>query len=213
MKQWTIAALSLALSLGFAGAARAQTGTKVAVVNVGEVFMKYEKAASYKAELEKIVGPRKAEADKLKNEIKAWQDAMKHPKFDPKDKERYEQAIVANIRKLEDMQRQVQAEIGKKQETQIITLYKDLNTAIDAFAKANSYQLVLGYGDITGDLFTVENIDRKMKGMDLGSTTPLFMGAGVNVTEPIIQTLNNMYRTSAGAGAPTGVTPVSGTRP
>src|SRR5262249_48595617 len=136
-----------------------------------------------------------------------------HPKFDKKDEERYKQAIIANIRKLEDMQRQVQAEIGKKQETQIITLYKDLNTAIEAFAKANSYQLVLGYGDITGDLFTVENIDRKMKGMDLGCTTPLYMGPSANITEPIIQTLNNMYRTSMTAPGGAGVTPVSGTRP
>src|SRR5262249_16456578 len=136
-----------------------------------------------------------------------------HPKFDKKDEERYKQAIIANIRKLEDMQRQVQAEIGKKQETQIITLYKDLNMAIEAFAKANSYQLVLGYGDLTGDIFTVENIDRKMKGMDLGSTTPLYMGATTNITEPIITTLNNMYRSTGMAPAGGTVTPTSGTRP
>lgn len=198
----TIFSLGLAVALISGGAAQAQTGgTKVAVVNVGEVFMKYEKATAYKAQLEKIIGPRKAEAEKLKNEVKAWQDAMKSPMFNPKDKDRYEAAILANIRKLEDMQRQVQGEIGKLQETQIVTLYKDLNAAIDAYSKANGYNLVLGYGDILGDQFTVDNIDRKMKGMDLGSTTPLFFSPTANITQPVIDTLNAHFRSTGGVPA------------
>ena len=39
----------------------------LAVVNVGEVFQKYEKAKAFKGELEKIIGPRKAEAETLKS--------------------------------------------------------------------------------------------------------------------------------------------------
>lgn len=194
-------ALALALGLVCADQARAQAtggGTKVAIVNVGEVFTKYEKAAAFKAEVEKVIGPRKAQAETLKKEMEAWQAQMKSPKFDPKEADRYQQAIIANQRKLQDMDREVRAEIGKVQEFQIISLFKDLNQAVEAVAKSQGFQLVLAYGDIVGDPFTVENISRKMNGMDLGSTTPLFFHASTNLTDTVVATLNSHYRTTTG---------------
>jgi len=205
-------ALALTVGLAFAGSAHAQTGTKVAVVNVGEVFQKYDKAKAYKAELEKIIGPRKAEAETLSKQMKDWAASLQHPSFDKKEQSRYEQAILANKRKLEDMDRQVRTEIGKVQESQIVNLYKDLNAAVEATAKAQGFQLVLAYGDISGDQFTLENINRKMNGMDLGSTTPLFFAGSANITDQVTASLNALFRSTGGAAATVPATPTSAPR-
>lgn len=195
--------LACSLALAFTGPAQAQSpGTKVAVVNVADVFMRYDKAKAFKAEVEKMISPHKAEAETLKKQIMEWQTAVKHPKFDPKDLERYEQAMVANQRKLEDLSRLVAAQVGKIQEGQVVTLFKDLNMATEAVAKSQGFQLVLAHAVLPGEPLTLDSIQRKMSGMDLGSTQPQFFLGSTDITEQVVQSLNNYFRTTAGGGAP-----------
>ena len=60
---------------------------RVAIVNVGLVFTKYEKAKAYKTQMEKMVEPYKQEAEKLKKDMLSWAEYMKSPKFNPKERE------------------------------------------------------------------------------------------------------------------------------
>jgi len=201
--------MGLALVLGLAFAASAQAQTKIAVINVGEVFQKYDKAKQYKAELEKVLEPKKAEAETLKKQIMDWKKALETPDFVKKeDRSKYEQAMLANVRKIEDIDRQLKPQIAKLQETQIVSLYRDLCSAVEGVAKANNIHLVLAYGDVTEDRFNIFNINRLMNGMDLGSTTPIFFDPSVNITQQVADTLNHHHRA---AGGTTGVpaTPVS----
>ena len=183
-------------------------GTRVAIVNVGAVFQKYAKAKFYKAELDKFLAPKKAEAEQLKAQMIQWKNKMNEPGFAKEQKEQYEQGILANQRKLEDMDRWVRANVGKIQETQIVTLFKDLSDATQRYASANGIQLVLAYGDTTEDRYNIFNINRVMNGMDLGSTTPLFYSPTVDITQPIIQTLNQ-NAPQAGTAPGGTITPVS----
>lgn len=197
--------LVLVLSLAFVG--RAAANTKVAVVNVGEVFQKYQKAKFYKEELDKVVGPKKTEAEALKKQMVDWKKALDENRVKKEDRSTFEQAILNNKRKLEDIEREVAPKIMKLQEAQIVTLFKDLNAAVDAVAKSNGVHLVLAYGDVTEDRFTIGNINRLMSGMDLGSTYPLYFDATVNITGQVIDTLNSHYVSGGGGG--TKGTPVS----
>lgn len=217
----TAAALTAAcLTLVVVGQVFTQTGapsagagaSKVAVVNIGAVFQKYEKAKFYKDEMEGMLKPFRLEAEKLKKEILDWKKAMEHPKFDPKERERYEAGIVANNRKLEDLDREARKRIGKKQEEQIVALYKEVNLIVNGYAQSNGIQLVLAYGDpIEGDHFNFGNINRKMQGMDLGVCNPMFFVPGADITGAIIDTLNRRFQANgaetpgAGAVIPTGL--------
>lgn len=215
MKRFKLLGTGLALVLGLIFAGQARSQTKIAIVNVGEVFQKYNKAKTYKEELDKIVQPRKAEAEKLKNEMIAWKKALDANTIKKEDRPAYEKAILEHKRKLEDMERTIAPQVAKIQEGQIVTLYKDLQAAVEMVAKANAVSLVLAYGDVTEDRFNIFNINRLMNGMDLGSTTPLYFDPSVNITGQVVETLNRHYATTGGPAAggapPTGpVTPVSG---
>lgn len=196
------------------GAAQAQTastgGTKVAIVNVGLVFSKYDKARFYKGEMEAALKPFKDKGEAIKAEMVKYAEYLKTQgaKLTPKDREPYEKYLTAKKRELEDLDMEARKQIGKKQEDQIVTLYKELAGAVQAYSQANGIHLVLGYGEqIEGDLYSILNIQRKMNGMDLGSTTPLFLGLGTDISEAIINTLNQHYRAASGGTVP--ATPTS----
>jgi Skp family chaperone for outer membrane proteins len=206
----TIPALVMTMLLlgGFAGRVQAQTtpsGTRVAIVNVGLIFSKYEKAKFYKSELETTLKPFKEKGEKIAVEMKKYGEPLRDKKVtDPKLKDQYEQYLLQLKREMEDLDGQARKLIGKKQEDQVITLYKEVTGAIQAFAKANDYQLVLGYGQqIDGDPNSFANINRIMQGMDLGSATPLFLVSGVDISQPVVDTLNAHYRGAAGAAPAT----------
>jgi Skp family chaperone for outer membrane proteins len=193
--------------------AQSTAPTRVAIVNIGLVFTKYDKAKAYKDHMKKLVEPYQLDGEKLKKEILAWSDAIKNPKFDPKDRDRYEKGILNNQRKLEDLEGLVRDLVNTTQKDQITSLYKEVQTAIEAHAKANGIHVVLGYGEqIDGDIYAFPNINRKMQGMDLGSCNPLFHVPGVDISQQVADMLNASFQRAGGASA-SGVTPVSGTSP
>src|SRR5262245_50644228 len=179
-------ALALAAALALAGgshlAAQQPAPTRVAIVNIGLVFTKYAKAESYKRQMEKQLEPYQLEGKKLKKEMLDWSEQMKNPKFDPKDRERYEYHIKEHQRKLEDLELTVRKLVGKTQAKQIIALYKEVETAVQSYARSNAIGVVLGYGEQTdGDVYAFPNINRKMQGMDLGGLNPMFVAPGIDI--------------------------------
>jgi Skp family chaperone for outer membrane proteins len=187
------------------GGAQASAGTKIAVVNIGLVFNQYKRAQAMKAELEKTLDPFKTKAKKLTDEMKAWSDEIRKPNFDLKNKATYEAAIVKNQRELEDMDREIKALLGKKQEDNLVTLWKEVNTGIERVSQAYGFQMVLGFGDPmekeTLNLFP--NVNRKMQAMDLGSTVPLYVHGSVDLSQAVADTLNRWLETSNVQGTPT----------
>lgn len=192
----------LAYRLYAQGSAASGAG-RVAIVNIGLVFSKYEKALFFKSEMELVLKPYRVQGEKLKKEIIDWTQYMQHPKFDVKEKERYEQGILANKRALEDLDREARAKVGKKQEEQIIALFRDVSQKVEGYARNNGIQLVLAYGQqIEGDIYGFANITRIMQGMDLGSTTPMFFVPGVDISNDIVTVLNQSYRAAGGTVVP-----------
>jgi Skp family chaperone for outer membrane proteins len=190
-------ALLLVSPTGRLQAQPSAAGTRVAIVNVGLVFSKYEKAKFLKAELETTLKPFKTQGEKIKDEYVKYGEAYKKSAatMSQKDKEQYENYLLKLKRDMEDLDMQARKLIGKKQEDQIVVLYKEVVGAVQAFAQANGYQLVLGYGQqIEGDVNSFANINRIMQGMDLGSATPLFMLGGVDISQLVTDSLNAAYR-------------------
>ena len=66
MTSW-VATLAAIVTLGMVGQAQAQTSTRVAVVNIGTVFTKYEKAKAFKVEMEATLKPYKEQAEKIRH--------------------------------------------------------------------------------------------------------------------------------------------------
>jgi Skp family chaperone for outer membrane proteins len=188
-----------------AGAAAPPPGTKIAVVNIGYIFNKYERAIAFKKELEVSLEPFKNKAKKLTDEMKAWAEETRKPGFDAKNKATYDNAILKNQRELQDMEREIKTMLGQKQEDNLVLLWKEVNTGIERVAQTYGYQIVLGYGDpIEKDsLNLVPNIKRKMEAMDVGSSVPLYFHGSVDLSQTIADTLNSWLKTPAVQGTTT----------
>ena len=197
---------------GGAGAgAQAQQGTKVAVVNIGLVFNQYKRAQAFKLDLENQLAPYKEKAKKLADDTKRYEDELRtNAKLDVPTQGRYQDQIKANKRSLEDMSAEISRLLGKKQEDNLVTLWKEVNMGIDAVAKAYGFQIVLGYGDPLEKelLHQFPNVNRKMQAMDLGSTVPLYIHGSVDLSPVIVDTLNK-WTEPKGAG---GVQPTGGVK-
>jgi Skp family chaperone for outer membrane proteins len=178
-------------------------GTRVAIVNVGVVFTKYDKAKAFKAELTKKVEPYKLKMDDWRKQMIQYQELLQ--KGDGKyKKEDLEKAILERKRALEDTDREVRNLVGKQSEDQLVHLWKEINSHIKAIGATNGFHLVFGYGDPqdSKDLDTFANINRKMQGMDLGGVTPLYIAQGLDISEHVVQSLNAEYH--RGKGSPVG---------
>ena len=190
----------------------AATGpTRVAVVNIGMVFSKYEKAKNFKNELEGAIKPFKDQAEKHRKDILAFDEAIKTGKYaQGYKKEDYDRGILDRKRKLEDLDREVRALVGKKQEDQLVQLWREVNEKIQAYALSNGFHVVMGYGDpmTAEELASFPNINRKMQGMDVGAAVPLFVAPGLDVSNDVVRALNDAYQRTGGQ-----VTPASATAP
>jgi len=206
MLRWGV--LATALMVGAGGTAQAQLpgqtqqATKVGVVNIGVLFTKYEKATVFKKELETELMPLKADAEKIKTNMKQHQDWLELNGKKPGEAAQIEkstQALRNNQRLLEDLDANARKLIGKKQEFQLIQLYREIHSAVATYAQQNGFHIVLAYGDPPDqDQFTFQNINRKMGGMDIGAAVPYYWQGGLDISNDVLVRLNASYRPAGG---------------
>jgi len=111
-------------------------------------------------------------------------------------------------RALEDLDMQARKLIGKKQETQLIQLYKEIHGAVQMHAQQNGYHIILAYGDPPdSDPFSFQNINRKMGGMDMGAAVPYYVQTGLDISNDVLARLN-ANRQAGGGGPGVAVQPV-----
>lgn len=196
------------LAQGAAGGG-APAAFKIAVVDIDGVFSKYEKAQFYKRELDKEIAPLKTDAEKYKKDYLAWQEhlKLKGATLSQAEKDQGTKNLVELKRRLEDLDAEARRRIGKKQEDQLVQLYKEVVAASQAYGQANGFTMVLGYGEpFQGtDFYSFANISRRMQGMGLGMV-PIWYNQNLDITAGIIETLNQHYRSQGGVPA----TPTSG---
>lgn len=176
------------------GTLASSSGVRVGVVNVGTIFMKYKKAEIFKLDLQKKVEPYKNQMDKWHKELVEYQELLQ--KNDPRYKvEDLQKAITDRKRALEDANIAVRKLVGKQSEEQLVQLWREIVDRIEIYGKQNGFHIILGYGDPQDakDLHTWQNINRKMEGMDRGSVTPLYVGAGLDISDQVVQSLNASY--------------------
>ena len=177
---------------GGGAAAPPQQGTKIAVINIGHVFNHYVRAKAFKEELEKAFEPFKAKAKKLSDEMKTWEDEIRKGGLQPNVVETKQAGIKRNKRELEDLGIDMQNQLGKRQEENLKTLWKEVNMGIEKVSQAYGFQIVLGYGDPLekGMMDLFPNINRKMQAMDAGSAVPLYVHGSVDLSHAVTETLN-----------------------
>src|SRR5262249_24212562 len=122
---------SFLFAQGGGGAPAQQQGTRVAAVNIGKVFNEYKRAIAFKTELEHTLAPYKEKAKKYTDQIKVLEDELRKPTLTETQKAQYTDSIKTNKRALEDMSADISRLLGKKQEDNLVTLWKEVNMGIE----------------------------------------------------------------------------------
>jgi Skp family chaperone for outer membrane proteins len=169
----------------------------IAVVNIGVVFNKYQRAVAFKEQMTHEMKESQEEAKQLTQDITVWKTAvLQQNDFSAAKREQYEKKIINAMRQLEDLQRQVRSKVGKTQEANLIVLWKDVRAAVKTYATEHGIQVVFAFADPKEselvDLFP--NVTRKMQALDQGGSTPLFTAPGADISEAVAELLNRQYR-------------------
>jgi len=195
-------ALVVVLCFGFARAADQKNApkpipkgtTRVAVINLGAVLAKYDKATDFKAEMARSVKELQDEAKKLQIDLAFWQNALQKNELKFGTKEEYEEKLINGRRRLEDLGRMANLTVGKQQQAHLQTLWADMQDAVKEYCVGSKIDLVFAYGDPKDNAGAFPNIDRKLRAADSGGAVPFFMNDGVDISEAVVELLNKKYR-------------------
>ena len=169
---------------------------RAATVNMGYVINKCERGKEFKHQLEVAVTPYVKKSKLLKENIGAWEQAIKNEDFVVDSREQLIAKIVGAKRELADMELEMQRLRRKKQEDNFVTLWKEIQGGVKANATQHGVALVLGWGDpmdkTLHDQFP--NVNRMMLAMDQGSMVPLFIRSSVDIEEQVTELLNKTVR-------------------
>jgi Skp family chaperone for outer membrane proteins len=211
MKRTFVIVLSLlASSLGTQAWAQ-PAGTKVGVVNMGKLYLGYERVKALKKELDKEMEPYTNQRKQLEDHIKQWKQALQNDANQGgkilTDKQRAEgqKSIIDATRRLEDLDLSVKKEMGKKVENMLTMINKEINEKVQEVAAAHGYQLILAYGEPEQKLPEIAAFQRTMKVIDQGGMVVSYVSSNLDISEEVLQSLNNHYRNLVTRGLPVGL--------
>jgi Skp family chaperone for outer membrane proteins len=167
--------------------------TRIAVINVGEVFTNYTRAKEGKKELEVAVAPYKQLMDKLRDESTKLQQ-LAADKLEPDQKADITKQLLSLRRQSEDLNAELQKVAGKKSEQIVTNIYADLETAVRRYAEAHEIDLVLTYGEpLKDDRLSYANVTRKLNAANQGGIVPIFIRPRIDITQAVLKSLNEAY--------------------
>lgn len=172
--------------------------TRVAVVNLGIILTKYERASALKEEMQTAIKNLQEEAKRLQENINLWQSAVQKNEFKEGTKEEYEEKLIKARRRIEDLSRLAQTKFGKMSQTHLLTLWSDVHEAVKDYCGQHHIDLVIAYGEpVKNDAASIfQSITRKIGAVDGGGSMPIFMAPGVDISEAVTEFLNKRYRDS-----------------
>ncbi len=164
--------------------APAGTATKVGIIHIQGALMSTKEGQKAAAELDAKYTPKKAEVEKLQQEIQALQDQVRKGSAtmtqDAKDK--LARDIDERNKQLQRTTEDAQAELDQDQNKILQTLLQKMNTVIDKYAVQNSYAVILDVSNQQGPV--------------------VWAASGVDITADIIKLYDQAYPVTAPAAAP-----------
>jgi Skp family chaperone for outer membrane proteins len=193
-----IAIVGIALYVGSRlcaqGTAAPRPTSKIAVVNMQLVIEKYEKFINYKKELEAFIKSYQDRETSIKGLAMKAQEEAKAPTA---NREAIEQKMEGYKRQLEDLGKEFKRELAKKQQAELVTLYREIEDMVKRVGVANSFEMVLQYNELI-DPKEAYNPSLVAQKVHPGVCMPLYAAPGLDITAQVIANLNHYYKHPAG---------------
>jgi Skp family chaperone for outer membrane proteins len=180
--------------------------TRIALVNLHEVFKNYRKFQVFREQL-------KAEADgyervlKDKNQrLEALQNEYKKTETTQQRKDQIESEARTIKIEMEDVKQTATKKLTKIQDDQLTTIYLEVDQVVRDYAKGNEIDLVLRYNEEwTNDFYSPENVVRRLN----MAFWPMYYDKSMDITNQVLDVLNRKYASAGTPNTNTNVVPAS----
>ncbi|HXG10888.1 MAG TPA: OmpH family outer membrane protein [Gemmataceae bacterium] len=190
--------------------------TPVRVINMSKVVKKYNRWINFQNEYRELYKREyEQKIEKLKGELQVHTAKLQDSKTPEAERTTAEKEVRRIQRQMQEISDDAKQTLGKKEADMIVIIYKEIEEAVQQFARASAVELVMHYNDATEepDLHSTANIHRKLS---YGGCVPLYIAPGMDISDHIIQFLNSRHPLAAppatgASNAPRSGTPQPGT--
>lgn len=175
--------------------------TRIAIINLQQVIKQYRKWNDFEQSYKDLYSRYNAEFERKKAEGLALKNQM-DKSTDEAAKEKMQQQIRELERGVQDLGEAAKKQLGKMRDDQAVQIYREVEEAVQAYARANDIEMVMHFNDavVPADLYHAVNIERKLQ---TGACMPMYVAPGMNITDTISAMLNQRLGATP-APAPSG---------
>jgi Skp family chaperone for outer membrane proteins len=192
--------LGLAVAIGVSSLGRAQNPpapgggptlqTRIALINLAQVFKGYQKVTNFANENKQMLQPYQDKAKTISVQIEAHTKALEQKDLQEARRAELEKNRTAYTRQMEDLSNEAKLLFTKKNEEQMLIVYKEVMDAAQRYAVSHGYELVMHYNDVptsSPEFYSAGNVSRKIQA---GACIPMYTAPGMDITDGVIQMLN-----------------------
>jgi Skp family chaperone for outer membrane proteins len=203
-----LATLAAVVSWSVRGWAQAPTAphplqTRIGLLNMVQVLKNYKKFQAMEQSIKKRAEELEKTLVPYQNELNAIRTAYNDAKNPPSqaERERLEVRMKQKTLELQLKEEEAKKELIKMNGEAAVTIYKEVEDAVNLYARSNNLELVMFYNDaVTAeDYYHPANLQRKLT--QPAAVMPLFVAPGMDISNAIVTNLNAKYAPSAAAPA------------
>ena len=162
--------------------------TRIAVINLQQVIKQYRKWNDFEANYKNLYGQYNAEFERKKAigiDLKSQLDKA----TDDPTREKIQQQLRDLDRQVQDLGEAAKKQLGKMRDEQAVQIYREVEEAVQRYARANDIEMVLHYSDAvaTADLYHPANVQRKIQTMQC---LPMYIAPGMDISNTVAAMLN-----------------------
>jgi Skp family chaperone for outer membrane proteins len=176
--------------------------TRIALINLAQVFKNYDKVKAFSAENRKMLEPYSEKAKGIQQQIEAHTKELEKKDLPEAKRFEYEKNLKSWQRQMEDVSNDAKMIYAKKNEEQMLIVYKEVMDMAQRYAVAHGFELVMHFNDVpiesASEYYNPMNVSRKIQA---GACIPMYIAPGMEITKQVYEALNTRYGPTTAAPA------------
>lgn len=181
--------------------------TRVALVNLEEVFKNYRKFQVFKDQFKARADGYEQTLKQKQQRMEALQNEYKKPETSQQRKEQIESEARSIKLEMEDVRQKAQKDLLKFNQDQVSILYREVDAVVREYAGSNGIDLIFRYSE-DWNQETYNNPENIVRRLGTHHFWPMYYDKSLDITAQVVQILNSRYQGTAATPAPSsGVQP------
>jgi Skp family chaperone for outer membrane proteins len=177
--------------------------TRIGLMNMVQVLKHYRKFQALEDNIKKRATELEKSLEPFRTELVRLRSLAQDPKTTAEEREKIEHRMRQLQVDAQNKEDEAKKELIRMNGDAATMIYKEVEAAVSAYARANNLELVLFYNDAVTeeDYYHPVNLQRKLT--QPAAVMPLFVTPGMDISNQIVNNLNLKYApTASTTGAP-----------